>query len=217
VESVRQEALTDRWRRLGARAGFRSCADAWLERLIAAWTEPHRHYHNLEHVEECLSRLDEVPQLCENATALELAIWFHDAVYDPKAPDNEECSADLARQCLAEVGCGAELQDKIATLILATKTHEPGGSHDTAVLLDIDLSILGSRHERFARYEDNVRREFAWVPEELFAEKRAAILEMFLARTRIYQTDVFSERFEAQARDNLRWTIARLRAGLVSR
>jgi predicted metal-dependent HD superfamily phosphohydrolase len=201
-----------RWNELCHRSGIRVDTRDWHERLIAAWSEPQRHYHNLEHLGECLALLDQVKDLCENTEAVEMALWFHDVVYDSKAGDNEEQSARLAVKCLSEGECSDAFTAQVERLILATKTHDANGVCDAAVMLDIDLSILGQPRERFARYEEDVRREFAWVPAAVFREKRAAILESFLDRPQLYQTSWFRERFETQARENLRWSIGRLRS-----
>jgi predicted metal-dependent HD superfamily phosphohydrolase len=211
VEGVSRQYVHNRWHLLAASAGISANVDNWRDKLLSAWSEPHRHYHNLEHLQECLERLDEVRALCNDEIAVGFAIWFHDAVYDPRAPDNEERSADLARCGLHEMGCAGSLQDRVADLILATKIHDSAGDHDKEVLLDIDLSVLGSPHNRFSRYESDVRREFDWVPAGIFAEKRAAILRGFLRRPRIFHTEEFLKRYEAQARANLEWSIAQLR------
>lgn len=210
MEDVKTATL-GRWERLCARAGAKESPAGWHDRMLKAWQEPHRHYHNLDHLEECLLHLDEVTPLCEDAVAVEFALWFHDAVYDPKASDNEEQSAELAAKFLSGAGLGAQFIGTVKSLILATKAHDPGDVPDAAVMLDIDLSILGQPRPRYARYEEAIRLEFAWVTPAIFAEKRAAILESFLARGLIYETKWFHESFEASARDNLAWAVQRLR------
>ena len=203
-------ATYSRWTSLCQTAGLSVASHSWHERLIAAWTEPQRHYHNLTHLEECLAQFDEAAGLCGAPHAVELALWFHDAVYDPKAPDNEEKSAQLADTFLDGNAGDSALKMEVATLILATKTHQAHGNGDSEVMLDIDLSILGVGRERFMQYEEAIRREYAWVPWETYAEKRSAVLESFLGRETIYQTALFRDRSEAQARENLRWAMAGL-------
>jgi predicted metal-dependent HD superfamily phosphohydrolase len=211
-EAEKHRGMKERWKELCHRAGIRGIGRDWHERLVRAWDEPQRHYHNLEHLKECLAMLDQVTHLCDDPTAVEMALWFHDAVYDPKANDNEEQSARLALECLREGGCSEAFVAQVERLILATKSHVSDGVRDTAVMLDIDLSILGQPRERFSRYEEGIRREFAWVPDTTYREKRAAILEAFLARPAIYQTEWFRDRLDQQARSNLKWSIERLRA-----
>ena len=90
-----------RWTALWPRAGA-SIPAGWYERLTAAYAEPHRHYHNQQHIAECLAEFDQARHLALQPEAVELALWFHDAVYDPKAGDNEEQSAALAQRCLTK-------------------------------------------------------------------------------------------------------------------
>jgi predicted metal-dependent HD superfamily phosphohydrolase len=97
-------------------------------------------------------------------------------------------------------------------MILATKHNAAPDSHDAALTVDIDLSILGASATRFDEYETQVRTEYAWVPEEAFREARAKILREFLARPRIYSTDFFYDRLEVSARANLQRSVARLGA-----
>lgn len=178
---------------------------------MAAYCEPHRHYHNQQHILECLAELDRSRHLAQQPHAVELALWFHDAVYDPKEADNEERSAELARQCLRENGIDLPVVQTVAELILATKHNEGKSEGDAGLMLDVDLSILGQPEERFLEYEEQVRQEYAWVPRLIFRRKRANILEGFLARERLYSTDLFYCRYEEQARRNLQTSVRRLR------
>ncbi len=205
----------DRWLALLSSAGATGEGGAWYNRLTAAHAEPQRHYHNQQHIAECLAEFDSARQLAAQPVAVELALWFHDAVYDPKAADNEEQSAALARRCLAEVGVSEALSEIVARLVLCTKSHETGADADAALMVDVDLSILGREEARFFEYEDQIRREYAWVPEEVFAPRRAEILERFLARKRIFATEWFGKKYEAAARRNLAVSVARLKARKV--
>jgi len=202
----------ERWRQLWRETNARSEPAGWFDQLIAAWTEPQRHYHNLTHLAECFAEFDPVRTLAAHPAAVEFALWFHDAVYDPKASDNEERSAALAIQCLSEAGLPRDFSNGVVQLILATKHHEAGAHPDAPLLIDVDLSILGQPEPRFREYEEQIRREYAWVPDFVFAGKRAKILERFVARDRVYHTDWFNLKFEAQARANLQWSIQKLRS-----
>jgi predicted metal-dependent HD superfamily phosphohydrolase len=186
---------------------------AWHKRLVASYAGPGRCYHSLQHLDECLSAFDSARAvaLLPNAAAIEMALWFHDAVYDPRAADNEERSAELARAALIEANAKPALISDVTRLILATKTHQADGQADAEWLLDIDLSILAQPPQRFDEYEAQIRKEYAWVPADVYAEKRAEIMAGFLNRERIYKTDFFHARFDAQARVNLRSLIQRLR------
>jgi predicted metal-dependent HD superfamily phosphohydrolase len=184
----------------------------WFHRLQAAYHERHRHYHNGHHIAECLRNLDLAATLAHEPAAIEFALWFHDAIYDPHSATNEEDSAALAESCLRSIGANGGLIPKISTLILATKHHHVEPGTDAALLVDIDLAILGQPPEAFALYEAQIRREFNWVPNETFATKRAEILLRFLARPRIYTSQLFFDRFEATARINLQQSIQQLDA-----
>ncbi len=204
-------ALQSNWERLWRSVGAAGDGQAVYDDLIRRWLEPQRAYHNLEHLEHCLAELSGAAELVADPGAVEFALWFHDAVYDPKAGDNEERSAELAVRVASCAGLSAALAARVSDLILATKRHEPAADRDTAVLLDVDLSILGQPAERFDRYEAEIRREYAWVPEEVFRVKRAEILTTFLARPTIYQTAQFRARYEQAAHANLQRSIDRLK------
>jgi predicted metal-dependent HD superfamily phosphohydrolase len=184
----------------------------WHRLLVGAYSDDARHYHNLEHLEECLSEFDRVRSTCQHPVAVEVALWFHDAVYDPRSNANEEKSAALAVDCLDEADVLREPRDIVRQLILSTKTHEPGDVPDAALLIDIDLAILGQPAARFWEYEQAIRAEYAWVPEVTFAQKRTEILVRFLGRSAIYRTEAFRARYESIARANLEAAIGRLRA-----
>ncbi len=180
------------------------------QELVSRYSEPQRHYHNLTHIGECLAEFDSAGQLAKDPVAVELAIWFHDAIYDPHAADNEERSAEFAKQSITDAGGIATRA--IAALVLATKTHDPILHPDAPLLVDVDLSILGQPKERFQEYETQIRREYEWVPVTTFAAKRAEILEGFLGRERIYTTEYFFSKYEQRARQNLQASIWTLRA-----
>jgi predicted metal-dependent HD superfamily phosphohydrolase len=139
-----------------------------------------------------------------------LAIWFHDAIYDPRAPDNEERSAELAEKRITEAGGGEDLRASVSALVMATKSHDRSAHGSTPLIIDVDLSILGKPEARFWEYEAQIRKEYDWVPTEIFAAKRAEILEKFLAQSRIYSTQQFLDRYEKQARANLQASVQKL-------
>lgn len=181
-------------------------AEFWHERLVAAYGESQRAYHTLQHLDECLRAFDEAKTggLIQQPDFIELALWFHDMVYDPRAAENEERSAEMADECL-ETMVAAEVR----RLILVTKTHQ-AVHEDEQWLVDIDLAILGAEQGRFDEYERQIREEYAWVPEAVYREKRTEILNGFLSRERLYLTTWARERFETRARENLRTLIGRM-------
>ncbi|MEM7588105.1 MAG: hypothetical protein AAF560_32255, partial [Acidobacteriota bacterium] len=200
----------DRWHSCLDRCGLSDPEGQLLAELEALYAEPHRKYHNLQHVLDCLGHLESIPIEGADTEALELAFWFHDAIYSPFKGDNEQASADLAINRLSALGAGVELRDKVHRLIMVTTHDATPRDVDESVMIDIDLAILGSAQEIFEAYETNIRREYKLVPGPLFRRKRKAILESFLARPAIYHTEVFRHRLEAAARSNLQWAISRL-------
>jgi predicted metal-dependent HD superfamily phosphohydrolase len=176
--------------------------------LSAAYSEPHRHYHTLQHLEEAC-RLLQAQQTADpdSAAELVLALWFHDAVWQPTRRDNETASAALAETALAAAGVAAPARSRISALILATARHQ-AADPTQALLLDIDLAILGAEPPRFAEYQQQIRAEYAQVPEATYRSGRRAVLEGFLARAWIYQTPALRQQLEAQARRNLLQALA---------
>ncbi|MGC4113747.1 MAG: hypothetical protein QM765_03615 [Myxococcales bacterium] len=188
-------------------------AAAWAE-LAARYSEDSRAYHTLEHVRDCLALFDLVRAHAADPLAVEAALWFHDVVYDAKAKDNEERSAALMRGLLA--GAEAARLDAIERLVLATKHAAAPDAGDAALVVDVDLAILGAEPGRFERYEAAVRQEYAHLTDEQFREGRAHFLERFLARAPLFATVVVRERLEARARENLGRSLERLRLGGAS-
>ena len=171
--------------------------------VVARYREPQRHYHTVQHLDECFERWPEIRNHAAHPAEAALALWFHDAIYDTHRADNEALSAALARDTALDLGVAADATRRIADLILFTRhAVEPEGP-DAEALVDVDLSILGAASARFDEYERQVRREYAWVAEETFRKRRAEVLGQFLGRRHIYSTAVFRERYEPRARANL--------------
>lgn len=187
------------WRELGAQG---DPSAAWGD-LEARYGEPSRGYHTLEHVRECLELWDSVRAQAQDPLAVEAALFFHDAVYDARAKDSEERSAALAREALGRAGVAQARLDRIEELILATRHAAAPKAGDEALVVDLDLAILGAERERFDRYEAGVRKEYAHLSDETFHRGRAQFLERLLARERLFATEALRERFEAKARANL--------------
>jgi predicted metal-dependent HD superfamily phosphohydrolase len=196
-------ALRERWLKLANELHWQGDPAAVWSALHSYYTEPARAYHNLTHIHACLTELDAAPVPVEDRIALELALWFHDVIYDAKAKDNEAKSSGLFQQFATEAKLSPALIADVACLILITKHDKPPISRDEQWIVDIDLSILGSEPVAFARYEEQIRVEYAWVPHADFCKGRAAVLEHFLDRERLYSTAYFFQRYETQARVNL--------------
>lgn len=187
------------WSGLGAVGDGTAARDE----VIGRYAEPWRHYHALQHLRECLNAFEAAIHLAHRPAEVEAALWFHDAVYDLKAADNEEQSAAMARQVLAQSAVAPDVVSRVVGLVMVTRHTAVPDAPDEQLLVDIDLSILGAPEARFAEYERQIRAEYAFVPEVVFSEKRRAILRSFLIRPTIYSTPYFYDMLEKRARSNL--------------
>jgi predicted metal-dependent HD superfamily phosphohydrolase len=178
--------------------------------LSSRYAESHRAYHNLQHIMHCLEEYDASRDLARNPDAVELAIWYHDAIYDPRSRENEAQSANLAATAIRKAGLPGELNDQVTRLILATRKHDSSADEDAPLMVDVDLSILGQSVTRFEEYEGQIRREYDWVSEQAFAVGRASVLKSFLNRSAIYATAFFRQKYEQQARLNLSKSLCQL-------
>lgn len=183
---------------------------ATYAKLTQAYTEKHRHYHSDAHINACLQHFDAAKHLAECSAEVELALWFHDVIYKPLSSTNELDSANWCAKFLAENNVAAETVQRIFTLIMATcHAAEPVGN-DEALVVDIDLAILGAPENVYQAFEANVRQEYQWVPSSIFKSKRKEILRSFLEREKIYRHAYFYEMLERNARKNLAEAISRL-------
>jgi predicted metal-dependent HD superfamily phosphohydrolase len=198
------------WRRAWADVGVAAADAALLQRLLAAWREPHRRYHTLQHLAECVAAFAATRGLAQRPGEVELALWFHDAIYDVHRHDNEARSADWARDALAGAGAAAGAATRVHELVLATRHAAAAQTPDAKLLVDIDLGILGAPALRFAQYEAQIRDEYAWIDDATFRRRRREVLTGFLARPTIYATDHFRTLLETAARANLERSIAQL-------
>lgn len=195
-----------RWDALLGKLGVPPEIDTFSQ-LQSAYAQKHRSYHTSRHIDECISLFDEVKDLAEYPAEVECALWFHDAIYRPMAKSNEKRSAAWLAEFGDRVGMAAAVVARISTHIMATRhlSSSPGG--DSGLVVDIDLAILGADPGRYDEFEHDVRREYRWIPEFIYKPKRAAILQSFLDRSRIYHWDSMYDRFEKKARANLTRTI----------
>ena len=181
--------------------------------LIAAYSAPGRHYHNLAHIEDCLELLSSVDKVSTaERNLLVQAIWWHDAVYDPTKSDNEEQSARLAEQAVA-----SDVREEVGRLIRLTKSHQVApGDRLGAILISIDLSILGAEPERYDAYAGSIRKEFSHVPDAAYRSGRSDVLQRFMARPVIYPDPGFAARYDQRARANMAREIVLLKDGDTS-
>jgi predicted metal-dependent HD superfamily phosphohydrolase len=203
---------SERWQAMLRGLGVPPETDTFA-RLQSAYAEKHRAYHTPRHIDESLSLLDEFKHLAANPAEVECALWFHDAVYEPMSKSNEERSANWAAEFAGHVGVLSESVARICAHIMATRHVALPVDDDSRLVVDIDLAILGADPSRYDEFEYDVRREYRWVPGFVYRSKRAAILQSFLDRPRIYHSEPAYERFEGKARTNLSGAIRSLVGG----
>ncbi|MFN3439228.1 MAG: hypothetical protein ACK41V_16130 [Acidovorax sp.] len=210
--------LLAHWQTLGQALGRDT--PAWRKegrRLVLAWSRWPRAYHDTTHLWACLRRWqmvqDQKPGALDNPHAVALALWYHDAIYWPWSKHNEARSADWASRFLLSQGLSATLAQTVHQHILDTR-HMPGPlAGDAQWVVDIDLAILSQSDAVYRQFERNVRREYFFVRWPRYVAGRSAVLQGFLDRPRIYGTDLFYQRYEAQARANLRRALGALSGG----
>lgn len=215
-----EKRFVELWQRLGAQGDPLPVADY----IFQMHAEAHRAYHNNNHRKMCHNELDLVRSQAEDPDSLQLAIDTHDLFYEtqPKTPgeviDNEGKSAEYAVKTVTEdMGLSRDFADRVAGLILATNHTSSPMTPDEQLMVDIDLAIFGRSTRLFDLYEEQIRKEYIWVPEDFFAKRRAEILEGFLPhidvepqRPSVYLTVPFKERYERQAITNLQRSIDNL-------
>lgn len=211
----------ERWYALCQRFGIPSSLDKLIhanyDDLAEVYTAPGRYYHTLDHINDGLNKLDEIRSLHLSSTpdVIEMAWWFHDAIYDATSSVNEESSAKMANTALNTLGLSNELyfhlhlRIQVAELILATKHDLPPITDNGRLIVDIDLASLGTPPEIFDLNTANIRKEYAHVSDDDFARGRAGFFRKFLEqRPSIYLTEYFRNLYEAQAQKNLKRIIA---------
>ncbi|ABC30978.1 uncharacterized protein conserved in bacteria [Hahella chejuensis KCTC 2396] len=204
-----EDHLVIRWRQLFPHADpetVQSCFDG----LRRAYTEPHRHYHTLDHIQACLRHLEEATGELEEPRAVALALWYHDIVYQPGNADNEADSARRAVAELRQLGESDEMAEKVRALILHTRHPSQPDSHDAALLVDIDLAVLGAAPVLYDQYEDWIRQEYKGIPWPQYCAGRRRVLQGFLNDAFIYHTERFRRERESSARMNLKRALTRL-------
>lgn len=210
-----EPSLRSRFGDLWARAvGPDDPSRPW-RRLDDGYGADGRHYHGWPHVAAMRAGLDrsvdEAGLAADPRDALALAIFFHDAVYDPRRSDNEPASAALlSEEAGPDPRLGRDGLARVCEMILATADHRPSADRATRLLCDLDLAVLGALDAEYAAYAQAIRREYEHVPEPVWRLGRAAVLQRFLARDRLYQTPSFAALYEAGARANLRGELAML-------
>jgi predicted metal-dependent HD superfamily phosphohydrolase len=180
-------------------------ADQTFEEVRKHYARPGRFYHTLDHIRQVMATVENLHAHARNLNAVKLAGWLHDAIYDSKASDNEERSADYAERLCTELSLPEG--KRVAALIRKTRAHDADEDVDARVLCDADLAILGASEPEYRAYAEKIRLEYGWVPEVEYRRGRRRILESFLNRPGIYH---FLRHLEESARRNLVAEIARL-------
>jgi predicted metal-dependent HD superfamily phosphohydrolase len=179
------------------------------EDLVARYCEAHRRYHTLEHIDEVLAVTDSL-DATDEVTA---AVWFHDAIYDPRAADNEARSATYAQQLLSSLGAPPSFTTEVARLVASTAAHDPASTDRNGVVLaDADLSILGAPPARYERYARDVRDEYRHVSDDDWRRGRAVVVRSFLDRQQLFHSPALRDALESRARENLRGELVALAA-----
>ncbi|MFO0938998.1 MAG: hypothetical protein U0798_21050 [Gemmataceae bacterium] len=204
--------LREQWQQLTVKLPKETEAkENCLQGLIEAYSEPHRFYHTLKHLDAVLKHLHLMQEGKPVSDEVQFAAWYHDVVYNPRASDNEARSADWAVRDLSIMGLNPEAIKSVVQLILATKhTSRDFPDEQTALLLDADLAVLGDSSNEYQDYADEIRREYAFVPEADYRAGRANVLRSFLDRPKIYFTKTMEGDREFSARKNLSAEIERL-------
>lgn len=180
-----------------------------LNTLCTAYNEPHRHYHNLNHIAYMLAQLDSA----NSATPIaRWATWYHDIVYRPRKSDNEHKSAVIALQTMTELGIDPSTSTTVSQIINATKSHRPNKNADDSCksVLDADMAILGAPEQEYKNYGRQVRKEFSAIPNFLYKRGRKKFLQSVLNQERIFTTEYFYREFENSARNNVQHEITTL-------
>ena len=181
---------------------------------MAAWSQPHRHYHDQQHLRECLALWARWRDLCPRPADVALGLWFHNAIYDQQTLQpgaNELASAAWAARSLVRAGVDSDTAQRVYDLVMATRRDVSfvlGSTPEAKLLADIVLSILGSPPERFERYEQDLRKEYGWMLAARYRRTRARVMKIWLDRPRLYHAHAAVDLLDRQARINLTAALA---------
>jgi predicted metal-dependent HD superfamily phosphohydrolase len=173
------------------------------EEIVTCYSEKHRYYHKLNHLENLIADLKDVKQDIFDWDSVLFAVLYHDIVYLPTNNKNEEHSAEVANQRLAEILFPKNRILKSYSMILATKLHSQTTDSDTNYFTDADLSILGQEWDKYHIYTKQIRLEYSVYLNSDYNNGRRKVLNHFLAMDRIFKTQFFYNKYELQARENI--------------
>ena len=201
--------IEKRWKHLMTRFEFNENSAELIE-LKKKYNEKQRAYHNMEHVIDCLNQLDNYEEDIADRDAIELAIWYHDIIYNPYGKDNEIKSAEEASQFMTKQKASINHIEQVYQLILCTLHTKPPANEAQALIMDIDISILGSPEKQYLEYCQKIRKEYKWIPGPIYRSKRKEIMNRFLQRKCLYFTEYYYSKLEKKARINISQEIQRL-------
>ncbi len=218
--------LKKKWDRLHSQLGDSSnynFSEVTFEILFKNYFfDQNRHYHDAQHIRACLETLEDMvahltktqsfPKELVNFTAIEIAIWFHDFIYDTRTNNNEKLSSLAGKQFVLGLTGSLPLAEKVESLILFTKHNRPPITAEEEILSDIDLFILGDYNSVYRDYSKNIRKEYHWTPDFIYYSGRLKILEDIYNKQQIYYTSYIKQyhnyyddylSFEDNARKNI--------------
>jgi predicted metal-dependent HD superfamily phosphohydrolase len=202
--------LVEAWATLLSRHTDNPAVAAVGRDLVASWAEPHRRYHSVDHLRGILGHVEELAEFADDADAVRLAAWYHDAVY-AGLPDDEERSARRAEQDLSRLELQPQLVDEVARLIRLTVTHDPApGDHNGEVISDADLAALAVPRDDYVRNTAAIRAEYHHVPDDAFRRGRVQVLVALLGGPGVFRTEYARREWEGPAQGNLRAELATL-------
>lgn len=211
VRDTLAPTLRHLYRRLPLRGKVeRRFEEGMVQELLGLYSQEHRRYHDLQHLQECMEEFNEVSTMCDDPLAAETAMWYHDVVYDPGEKTNERLSANKAKFDCMRLMVEPEFADKVCAIILTTAAGVAHGP-DASVVVDIDRSILGRPWERFSEYERQIREEYSRYTDEEYKAGRTLFLDAMLRREHIFLTNRFREKYEGAAKANIARSLMNLR------
>lgn len=204
--------LSGQFRATVTRAGGQP-SEAVAAELLARWSEPQRRYHTVDHLRAVLAVVDAHAGAAADPDLVRLALWGHDAIYDPRAPGdaNEQASAILSARLLHRCSVPAAAVAEVTRLVRLTAGHSvAGGDRNGALMADADLAVLAGDWPSYVAYASAVRAEYAHVPDEAFRAGRSRVLRSLLALPMLYRVPELRAAWEERARANVARELASL-------
>lgn len=204
-----QDILKEYWDSILLKYTDTLYSDELFSNLINRYSDESRYYHNTTHIQKMLDFSMEFSDAIKEIETLQLAVFYHDIIYNSLSKKNEIDSAALAVQQLSETLFSAEKIKLMEQFILSTQKHFPliANNSDLQYFLDFDLAILGTSQNTYMDYAEKIRKEYKWVPAFLYNSNRKKVLEHFLNRKEIYFTEAFRNKYESIARENMKYEI----------